>query len=1057
MISGEPLGSGYALHSENVKPLLSRMISGFLENSESTAEAGTKLPGDNGGDGDTIPSGLSTVTMDGLATVSGSEFTGMNPVTNGGHSEVDISGRVEHHTIKRFGIPFTVSSDENSPGKAVFIADSGNGEISAQNIKIFGKTGMVDIDSNLLSTHTNTQGVMTQPPVILRTDSGDITFVFGTNVSLPRDDSAGKMIFDLINSGAHIEIVMEIGGSNAKSVTAPAEQLDASNHRAAAPLNPDIFTGTDTILSDLIHDTYYDNLNPTFQRSRIQPITVLFSEDNASPPENNSNAIEANPLQSEISVQENSDSSSVFSTNTQTGNVRLSGGLETVSIPTGDYTPLYHGPHPPEAEINQPQLVKIGHAEHGPFPESTSDSFTKTGMITGITQEFDQTAAPESGPFPGSTSDSSTKTGTITGITQEFDQTAAPEPDGGNHDGGLFSRIIIGDPEQVTGGTHSRNSSAGPVIFPEDIISSDREHPDNTSGAQPNHSESKTVSENHEIIIIRAGRKLFSTASIERGSRVTGSETGVGTEDITYPDGVLSQVNASDAKGNEPHVTEVGGENIAVSVGKAPAGTILNNPKHAGERSQPVSVESPRNHILEENPGTSTAVIDETIDTAMSTRSSETFTRNDLNQNSFQHGAPDTGRAGNSSNVLRSSESFRSDPGSDIRENSFTETDETIMEQLCPESYDREAVPDQSGADDFPIQSHESSIISGTKTARIIAGKGFKEDHIQQGSLQAHDVQNRGTAAANQGSGSPETLQAGTNNLGAVLSGNRLENIRVPENNSVPLPGTAGHHESQSDSGKAFSGTRFDETVTTVSKTSGSGFPSSGSSSWGTNTGSAGDQTRHSSPYFTPQTVSNEFEKAIPVTKGKSAHTDEVISGISFQPDMQSEAVSGTVHGSNIFTVSYGNTISPETELKVMNTIVQSARFMINSGHSSAEIRLEPPNLGKLRLEIATENSRVTGKITVESHEVKDIIQNNLASLKDQLTQNGLKVESFDVQVGHNNGTDSWANREYMENLNLNLRRDGYNSAPVYDTEPPVGERILRGKSLNSEYLDLWI
>lgn len=95
-----------------------------------------------------------------------------------------------------------------------------------------------------------------------------------------------------------------------------------------------------------------------------------------------------------------------------------------------------------------------------------------------------------------------------------------------------------------------------------------------------------------------------------------------------------------------------------------------------------------------------------------------------------------------------------------------------------------------------------------------------------------------------------------------------------------------------------------------------------------------------------------------------------------------------------------------------MQTIVRGAVIMTRNGSSSATIDLEPPSLGKMHLEIVTERSTVTGKITVDSTEVKVLVQNNITELQEHLAQNGLKVESFDVQVGHNGGTDSWARSE---------------------------------------------
>ena len=143
-------------------------------------------------------------------------------------------------------------------------------------------------------------------------------------------------------------------------------------------------------------------------------------------------------------------------------------------------------------------------------------------------------------------------------------------------------------------------------------------------------------------------------------------------------------------------------------------------------------------------------------------------------------------------------------------------------------------------------------------------------------------------------------------------------------------------------------------------------------------------------------------------------------------------------------------------ESGILNSVVRQARFMLQGGQSSATITLEPPSLGKMKLEIVTENSIITGKIMVESREVQDIIRNNMADLRQSLSQGGLQVESFDVQVGHNGGTDNWARREDMESMAEALRRgrENVDSAPA----APVASG-LRGRSVSSGsgYIDMWM
>jgi hypothetical protein len=166
--------------------------------------------------------------------------------------------------------------------------------------------------------------------------------------------------------------------------------------------------------------------------------------------------------------------------------------------------------------------------------------------------------------------------------------------------------------------------------------------------------------------------------------------------------------------------------------------------------------------------------------------------------------------------------------------------------------------------------------------------------------------------------------------------------------------------------------------------------------------------------------------------------------------------ISGTTRGEQVHGYR-GISGSSMLETNILNTIVRHAQLLIVNGQSSATITLEPPSLGKLRLEIVAENAKVAGKILVESKEVRDIIRNNLPELRQNLLQNGLQVESFDVQVGHNGGTDSWAQRENLESTAALFRAERTRFLEsTGDIAVPARNRS--GHAARSPgYLDVWM
>ncbi|MFC1538585.1 flagellar hook-length control protein FliK [Candidatus Latescibacterota bacterium] len=129
-------------------------------------------------------------------------------------------------------------------------------------------------------------------------------------------------------------------------------------------------------------------------------------------------------------------------------------------------------------------------------------------------------------------------------------------------------------------------------------------------------------------------------------------------------------------------------------------------------------------------------------------------------------------------------------------------------------------------------------------------------------------------------------------------------------------------------------------------------------------------------------------------------------------------------------------------EKKILESIVRQAQFMNQKEKSSADIKLDPPHLGKLRIELVTENSKITGRITVESHEVREIIQHSISELRDNLAQNGLKVDSFDVNIGHNNSSGLW---ERMQKFRLAPNHMQKVSTSSDSSEDSASDPLLRG------------
>ncbi len=86
----------------------------------------------------------------------------------------------------------------------------------------------------------------------------------------------------------------------------------------------------------------------------------------------------------------------------------------------------------------------------------------------------------------------------------------------------------------------------------------------------------------------------------------------------------------------------------------------------------------------------------------------------------------------------------------------------------------------------------------------------------------------------------------------------------------------------------------------------------------------------------------------------------------------------------------------PEPLPKILDRMV----LMINQGEQASRIRISPPELGRLDLEIVIKQGHLHAHVNVENPMVREIIEANLQQLKQQLGNLGFTVERFDVSSG---------------------------------------------------------
>lgn len=84
---------------------------------------------------------------------------------------------------------------------------------------------------------------------------------------------------------------------------------------------------------------------------------------------------------------------------------------------------------------------------------------------------------------------------------------------------------------------------------------------------------------------------------------------------------------------------------------------------------------------------------------------------------------------------------------------------------------------------------------------------------------------------------------------------------------------------------------------------------------------------------------------------------------------------------------------------QIVTQIVNQVKVRVLPETTSMELQLTPASLGKVNLQVSSENGVTTAKLTVENQTVKEALESQLISLKESFEEKGMKVSEVEVSV----------------------------------------------------------
>lgn len=101
--------------------------------------------------------------------------------------------------------------------------------------------------------------------------------------------------------------------------------------------------------------------------------------------------------------------------------------------------------------------------------------------------------------------------------------------------------------------------------------------------------------------------------------------------------------------------------------------------------------------------------------------------------------------------------------------------------------------------------------------------------------------------------------------------------------------------------------------------------------------------------------------------------------------------------------------VTPTVDAKQVEQLVERIVSSVRQSQSIGQqlkIRLSPPELGTLQIEVSLKNGEYTAKLEVQNNQVQKVINDNIAQLRDALAKSGVAMDRIEVNINTDSSED---------------------------------------------------
>ncbi len=120
-------------------------------------------------------------------------------------------------------------------------------------------------------------------------------------------------------------------------------------------------------------------------------------------------------------------------------------------------------------------------------------------------------------------------------------------------------------------------------------------------------------------------------------------------------------------------------------------------------------------------------------------------------------------------------------------------------------------------------------------------------------------------------------------------------------------------------------------------------------------------------------------------------------------------------------------------ESQICDQVVTHLSGSVNGDTGRMVLRLQPAELGSLKLELKIEGDRIQAHLHAQSHQVQEVLERNLPQLRHALSEQGLKIDQFQVNIDQRQQSGQFANLAQQHQHNGSEKHPGWQQQ---DLEP---------------------